>query len=79
MRENLFKDFERDAYGDGNTYRGVRSKDSAVKTVWVGMTDEEVDLIVDKHTEDSYGYDIWCDGRGVAREIEIKLKERNNG
>ena len=33
-----------DCYGDGNVYRGVRSKDSAVKTIWVGLTDEELHL-----------------------------------
>ena len=42
------------------------------------LTDEEVDEIVDAHTtDDGQGYDIWCDGRGVARAIEAKLKEKN--
>jgi hypothetical protein len=45
---------------------------------WVGLTDEEVAKIVDEQTTDNQGYDIWCDGQGVARAIEAKLKERNN-
>ena len=37
------------------------------------LTDVEVDEIVDEHTsDDGQGYDIWCDGRGVARAIEAK-------
>jgi hypothetical protein len=45
---------------------------------WFGLTDEEVAKIVDEQTTDNQGYDIWCDGQGVARAIEAKLKERNN-
>jgi len=44
---------------------------------WVGLTDEEVKKIVDLNTEDDYGYDIWCNGRAVARDVEAKLKEKN--
>ena len=37
------------------------------------LTDKEIDEIVDAHTtDDGQGYDIWCDGRGVARAIEAK-------
>lgn len=32
-----------DCYGDGNVYRGVRSKDSATRTVWVGSVGESPD------------------------------------
>jgi hypothetical protein len=46
---------------------------------WVGLTDDEVKKIVDLNTEDDYGYDIWCNGRAVARDVEAKLKEKNNG
>jgi hypothetical protein len=41
---------------------------------WVGLTDEEVKKIVDKNTSD-----IWCNGKGVARDVEAKLKEKNYG
>jgi hypothetical protein len=35
------------------------------------LTDEQIEEIVDAHTsDDGQGYDIWCDGRGVARAIE---------
>jgi hypothetical protein len=48
-----------------------------VKREWVGLTDEEIKKIVDLNTEDDYGYDIWCNGRAVARDVEAKLKEKN--
>ncbi len=47
------------------------------KHEWVGLTDEEVKKIVDLNTEDDYGYDIWCNGRAVARDVKAKLKEKN--
>jgi len=34
--------YQKDCYGDGNVYRGERSKDSEVKTLWVGLTMEDV-------------------------------------
>ena len=47
------------------------------KHEWVGLTDEEVKKIVDLNTDVDYGYDIWCNGRAVARDVEAKLKEKN--
>ena len=47
------------------------------KRPWVRLTEEEIDTIVDANTTDDHGYDIWCDGDGVAREVEAKLKEKN--
>ena len=44
---------------------------------WVGLTDEERAVIVEANTTDDHGYDIWCDGDGVARVVEAKLKEKN--
>ena len=44
---------------------------------WVGLTDEERAVIVNVNTYDHHGYDIWCDGTGVALDIEEKLKEKN--
>jgi hypothetical protein len=34
------------------------------------LTDAQLNKIVDAHTTSDHGYDIWCDGRGVARAIE---------
>ena len=34
------------------------------------LTDDEIAEIVDRHTTDDHGYDIWCDGKGVARAVE---------
>jgi len=42
------------------------------KREWVGLSDKEVKKIVDKNTSD-----IWCNGKGVARDVEAKLKEKN--
>ena len=41
------KTLEPDCYGDGNVYRGVRSKDSAIQTIHIDstaktLTDEEI-------------------------------------
>lgn len=44
---------------------------------WVGMTDDEINKIVDLNTSDDGGFDIWCDGIAVARIVCAKLKERN--
>jgi hypothetical protein len=34
------------------------------------LSDAVIDKIVDAHTTDDDGYDIWCNGQGVARDIE---------
>jgi hypothetical protein len=47
------------------------------KREWVGLTDEQIENIVNRHTTDDAGYDIFCDGRGVACEVMAKLKELN--
>lgn len=47
------------------------------KKEWAGLTDKEVESIVDYNTTDSHGYDVWCSGQGVARSVEAKLKEKN--
>jgi hypothetical protein len=35
------------------------------------LTDAQIESIVDKSTTDEYGYDIWCNGKGVARAVEL--------
>jgi len=47
------------------------------KREWVGLTVEEKETIVDARTVDNQGYDMWCDGRGVADDVEARLKEKN--
>ncbi len=34
------------------------------------LTDKLIESVVDSHTTDDAGFDIWCDGRAVARAIE---------
>jgi outer membrane protein assembly factor BamB len=60
---HLAKTQEPDCYGDGNVYRGVRNKDSEIKTyvfdkhagkqVWSNpaktLTDEEIEVLASKH------------------------------
>ena len=43
---------------------------------WVGLTEEEVEQIVDGNTLGT-GWQFWCSGKGVAEGGEAKLKERN--
>lgn len=48
--KNVFNKLESNCYGDGNVYRGVRSKDSEVQTIHIGgvreLSDEELDSII---------------------------------
>ena len=44
---------------------------------WVGLTEEEVEQIVDENTHNAEGYQFWCSGKGVAEVVEAKLKEKN--
>jgi hypothetical protein len=62
-----------DCYGDGNVYRGVRSKDSAVKTIWVGLTDEEIAEGAKQSWVDKQAFEsaVWW--------AEEKLREKNRG
>jgi len=54
-------------------------QDGIAEREWVSLTDEEIEWIVDLNTSDDGGFDIFCDGQGVARSVMDKLKERNNG
>ena len=44
---------------------------------WAGLTEEEVQKIINDNTQDDQGYDIWCSVKGVAEGVEAKLRERN--
>ena len=46
---------------------------------WVGLSEEEVEHIVNQNTHDDQGYQLWCSGKGVAQGVEAKLREKNNG
>ena len=50
---------------------------SYVRKPWVGLTDDEIEKIVDLNTSDDGGFDIWCDGIAVAHIVCAKLKEKN--
>ena len=56
---------------------GCERENTTPKREWVGLTDNEIETIVNNNTHDDCGYDIWCHGKGVARDIEAKLKEKN--
>jgi hypothetical protein len=47
---------KQDCYGDGNVYRGVRSKDSEIKTVYFNpvkeLTDEEIWELHQEHIDE---------------------------
>lgn len=44
---------------------------------WVGLTNEEIKEVIDTHTIDDQGFEIWCDGPKVIRAVQDKLKEKN--
>jgi hypothetical protein len=77
-RESLLQAVEPNCYGDGNVYRGMRSRDSETKIIyteskkeWVGLTDKEMLSLYNEY--------IAAVGLiGVFRAIEAKLKEKNN-
>jgi hypothetical protein len=72
-----FDRYEPDAAEKIRNVTPVYTTPPAAQRQWVGLTDEEVNKIVEAHTTDDHGYDIWCDGRSAARSIEAKLKEKN--
>jgi hypothetical protein len=53
-------------------YAGFHSRTTGPKREWVGLSNKEVKKIVDKNTSD-----IWCNGKGVAKAVEARLKEKN--
>jgi hypothetical protein len=55
----------------------VDLKDTPPRKEWVGLTDDEINKIVDLNTSDDGGFDIFCDGLAVARIVCVKLKELN--
>lgn len=78
---------EPDAYGDGNVYRGQRSKDSTTKTLhyteplrnsWFKLTDAEVWDEWVRAVDESNRSNRELAFR-FARAIEAKLREKNRG
>jgi len=47
------------------------------KREWVGLSEEEIEQIVDGNTHDDQGYQVWCSGKGVAQGVEARLREKN--
>jgi hypothetical protein len=79
MKTELMK--EPNCYGDGNVYRGLRSRDSEAKTIytesrkeWVGLTDEEILAagLSAGFKAGSVRFNL------IVQSIEAKLKEKNN-
>ena len=79
-RESLLQAVEPNCYGDGNVYRGLRSKDSERKIIyvesqkkeWVGLTEaERLDILDAELTTQS------TEHFALAQAIEAKLKEKN--
>jgi len=44
---------------------------------WAGLTEEEVQKIINENTYDDQGYLTWRSGKGIAEDVEAKLKEKN--
>lgn len=78
---------EPNVYGDGNVYRGVRSKDSQTKTLyhtapprreWVWLTDAEIFDVIRSLCADNETAEMLIDiSMDEYRAIEAKLKEKN--
>ena len=83
-RESILQGFEPNCYGDGNVYRGMRSRDSETKIIytestkeWVGLTDKEMfDCLVQT---DYAAVRLPLGLKLFAEFIEAKLKEKNHG
>jgi hypothetical protein len=76
-RESILQGFEPNCYGDGNVYRGMRSRDSETKIIfteskkeWVGLTDDEIKEVASLRIYEKPLIEF-------ARDIEAKLKEKN--
>ena len=78
---------EPNCYGDGNVYRGVRSKDSEVQTIHIGvvreLTDEEIEQLAEECLfvkENMLCSSVLCSSVGgyysFARAILRKAQER---
>ena len=67
---------EPNCYGDGNVYRGVRSKDSEVQTIHIGgfreLSDEEIDYC----WTHSHGNTPWTKQKAFAMAILRKAQEK---
>lgn len=47
------------------------------KREWVELTEEEIRKIIETHTFDDHGFEIWCDGLSVIKAVTEILKEKN--
>ena len=71
---------EQDFYGDGNVYRGVRSKDSEVQTIYFNpvkeITEWEIDDVWDEFTNDDGEFFTNITYRDFAKAILRKAQEK---
>jgi hypothetical protein len=63
---------------NGYTKSQIHGYTSSPRKEWVGLTDKEIENIVDMNTSDDGGFDIFCDGKSVAQSVIAKLKEKNH-
>jgi hypothetical protein len=65
-----------DEFSDGTKIFAPKDNPGTIKRAWIGLTDEEVNVIIDKEI----GFNsCWGPEEKFARAIEAKLKEKNNG
>ena len=68
---------EQDCYGDGNVYRGVRSKDSEVQTIYFNpvkeqLTDEEINLLAKAYSTMEGEINAPAFARAILRKAQKK-------
>ena len=67
---------EQDCYGDGNVYRGVRSKDSEVQTIYFNpvkeLTDEEINLLAKAYSTMEGELNAPAFARAILRKAQEK-------
>jgi hypothetical protein len=72
----LFHEPEANCYGDGNVYRGVRSKDSEVKTVYVKTAESARKPMTEDEIAEEYTSYM---SEWYAFEAGVRLAEQHHG
>ena len=67
---------EQDCYGDGNVYRGVRSKDSEVQTIYFNpvkdLEDIDINITWNENSMRDFGKDELAFARAILRKAQKK-------
>ena len=67
---------EQDCYGDGNVYRGVRSKDSEVQTIYFNpvkdLEDIDINITWNENSMRDFGKDELNFARAILRKAQKK-------